>query len=159
MLAEAGFYKNESGQLIHGDSGKIFKFTIITNKGNKDREKAAEIIQQNLTSLAWTFQYSSEWSSFISIVNDRKDPKPYDAVILGWSLGLDPDGYAIWHSSQYPNGFNFVAYENNEVDRLLQQARVEMNRDVRISMYQDIYNHIAHDVLCVFVLSRIFGWF
>ena len=126
LLAEAGFYKNESGQLIHGDSGKIFKFTIITNKGNKDREKAAEIIQQNLTSLGMDVSIQlMEWSSFISIVNDRKDPKPYDAVILGWSLGLDPDGYAIWHSSQYPNGFNFVAYENNEVDRLLQQARLK----------------------------------
>ena len=120
LLAEAGFYKNESGQLIHGESGEIFKFTIITNKGNKDREKAAEIIQQNLTSLGMDVSIQlMEWSSFISIVNDRKDPKPYDAVILGWSLGLDPDGYAIWHSSQYPNGFNFVAYENNEVDRLL----------------------------------------
>ena len=56
-----------------------------------------------------------EWSSFIKIVNANQSPKEYDAVILGWSLGLDPDGYSIWHSTQYPQGFNFIGY-NNPID-------------------------------------------
>ena len=38
-----------------------------------------------------------EWSTFI---NEFIDKKRFEAVILGWSIGLDPDQYDIWHSSR-----------------------------------------------------------
>ena len=95
----------------------LFSFKIITNKGNKDRETAAGLIQANLKDIGIDVSIQlMEWSSFIAIVNSNKDPKAYDAVILGWSLGLDPDSFNIWHSSQYPTGFNFIAYNNKLVD-------------------------------------------
>tara|TARA_B100001121_G_C18699717_1_gene626850 strand:- start:11170 stop:11595 length:426 start_codon:yes stop_codon:yes gene_type:complete len=92
-----------------------------------------------------------EWSSFIKIVNANQSPKNYDAVILGWSLGLDPDGFSIWHSSQYPNGFNFIGYKNENVDRLLERGRTTVNPDKRKKIYQKIYQDIAMDVPYLFL--------
>ena len=95
-----------------------------------------------------------EWSSFIKIVNANQSPKEFDAVILGWSLGLDPDGYSIWHSSQYPKGFNFIGYKNNRVDELLTQGRTTINQSRRKAIYQTIYQEIANDVpLFIFIFS------
>ena len=43
------------------------------------------------------------------------DKKDFEAVIIGWETGLDPDGYSIWHSGER---FNFVSYANPDVDRV-----------------------------------------
>ena len=52
------------------------------------------------------------------------DKRSFDAVILGWSLARDPDQYAIWHSEETKEGkYNFVSYNNPEVDSLLIQGR------------------------------------
>ena len=92
-----------------------------------------------------------EWSSFIKIVNEPIDPKKYDAVILGWSLGLDPDGYAIWHSSQYPKGFNFIGYQNKSVDQLIQKGRTAITPGHWKKIYSKMYQYISQDVPYVFL--------
>ncbi len=45
-------------------------------------------------------------------------------MILGWSLDPDPDQYDIWHSSKTGSKeFNFISYNNPEVDQLLVKGR------------------------------------
>jgi len=83
-----------------------------------------------------------EWSVFI---RDRINARNFDATVLGWSLGLDPDVYEIWHSSQSEKGFNFVGYKNPEVDRLLDLGRSEYDRDTRKRIYNRIQELIYKD--------------
>ncbi|MEK9657853.1 MAG: peptide-binding protein [bacterium] len=150
LLKAAGFRKNKQG--ILQKNGQPFEFTLITNKGNKDREKVAQLIQQFLKSVDIKVEIRlMEWSSFIKIVNAAKDPKDFDAVILGWSLGLDPDGHSLWHSSQYPKGFNFVAYNNAKVDKALQKGRLTMNTQHRKTIYKQVYHEIAKDLPYIFL--------
>jgi peptide/nickel transport system substrate-binding protein len=151
LLKEAGFTLNPKTNILE-KNGTPFSFKIMTNKGNKNREKTAQIIQQMLANIGIDVKIQLlEWSSFIKIVNASQSPKNYDAVILGWSLGLDPDGYSIWHSSQYPNGFNFIGYKNENVDRLLELGRTTINQDKRMEIYQEIYQDIAMDVPYLFL--------
>ncbi|MEK9726894.1 MAG: peptide-binding protein [Candidatus Margulisiibacteriota bacterium] len=151
LLTDSGFIFNEETLLFEKD-GEPFTFKIITNKGNKSREKSAQLIQQMLSDIGIKVQIQLlEWSSFIKIVNANESPKGYDAVILGWSLGLDPDSYSIWHSSQYPQGFNFIGYKNKQVDGLLEQGRSTLNQDKRAGIYQSIYSEIAKDVPYIFL--------
>jgi len=151
LLAEAGFILNPKTELLE-KNGAPFKFTLITNKGNKDREKTAQIIQRFLKNIGIEMSIQlMEWSAFIKIVNEPISPKKFDAVILGWSLGLDPDGYAIWHSSQYPRGFNFIGYQNAKVDSLLDQGRRATQKAERKSIYARVYSQIAQDVPYLFL--------
>ena len=66
-------------------------------------------------------------------------------------IGLDPDSYSIWHSSQYPRGFNFVGYTNPKVDKLLEKGRTTLNKSKRKKIYQTIYQDIANDVPYLFL--------
>ena len=126
--------------------GKKFEFTVITNKGNKEREQAAAVLQQMFKNVGVKMNIQvMEWSAELKILNARKDPKDFDAVVIGWGLGIDPDDYSIWHSSQYPGGFNFIKYQNKYVDRLIEQGRTQMEKEKRKTIYGSMYEIIAEE--------------
>ncbi len=149
LLKQAGFHQNKSG--FYEKNGHVFELTLLTNKGNKTREKTTELIQQYLQKIGIkTSIQIMEWSALIKRLNEAS-PKSFDAVVLGWAIGIEPDAYAIWHSSQYPQGFNFIGYNNPAVDRLLVQGRETMDREARKSIYATLYATIARDVPAVFL--------
>ncbi len=151
ILEQEGFVFNSKTKQLTKD-GKLVSFKIITNKGNKDRELAATLIQKNLKEIGIEVAIQlMEWSSFIAIVNENTDPKKFDAVILGWSLGLDPDSYSLWHSREYPKGFNFIGYKNKDVDDYLVIGRRELDRKERKIIYEEMYEQIAKDVPYIFL--------
>jgi peptide/nickel transport system substrate-binding protein len=62
--------------------------------------------------------------------------------------GLDPDNlYVWWHSEGAepgtPNLINFMNFEDEEVDRLLDEGRVTADEDEREQIYQDLNRHLA----------------
>ena len=78
-------------------------------------------------------------------------------MILGWGLGLDPDQYSIWHSSQQaPGQFNFLGYNNATVDKLLEQGRTELNPDKRQAIYHAFAEQLLADSPIVY-LSAGYG--
>ena len=150
LEAEGYTFDQETKTLKKGNTPITFK--IITNKGNKDRELAATLIQKNMKEIGINVSIQlMEWSSFIDIVNENADPKKFDAVILGWSLGIDPDSYSIWHSRNYPKGFNFIGYKNKDVDDYLMMGRAELDREQRKIIYEEMYKLIAQDVPYIFL--------
>ncbi|MFH1826715.1 MAG: peptide-binding protein [bacterium] len=139
-------------QLLKETGAEDLEFTILVNQGNKEREKAAVILQQQYKKVGVNVKIRVlEWSALLKIINVPKDPKEFDAVIIGWSLGLDPDAYSIWHSSQYPQGFNFIKYVNPKADKLLEQGRTTMNKDKRKEIYAELWQEIAADQPYVFL--------
>lgn len=127
-----------------------FKFSLITNQGNKSRQLVAQIIQKQLKEIGIKVDIQIiEWSVFI---NNYINTRNFDAVILGWSLGRDPDQYIIWHSAQTKLGqYNFVGYKNQEVDRLLELGRTEFDFNKRKQIYQKIHKIIHNDVPYIFL--------
>jgi len=146
-------YNPERAKKLLKEAGvNSLEFTILVNQGNKEREKAAVILQQQYKKVGVNVKVRvMEWSALLKIVNAPKDPKEFEAVIMGWSLGLDPDAYSIWHSSQYPAGFNFVKYSNKKVDRLLDQGRLTTDKNERKKIYAKIWQEIAADQPYIFL--------
>ncbi len=143
LLAEAG-WKDSDGDGILDKDGKPFEFEIITNQGNALRKKTAEILQQRLKKVGISVKVRVlEWSSFINnFINKRK----FDAVILGWALGIDPDQYNIWHSSKTgEHEFNFISYKNLEVDELLDKARKTFDIALRTKYYYRLQDILAEE--------------
>ncbi len=143
LLAEAG-WADTDGDGIVDRGGKPFGFTLVTNQGNAPRKKTAEIVQRRLKEIGMKVEIRIvEWSSFIKNFIDARD---FDAIILGWSLGLDPDGYDIWHSSKTgPKEFNFVGYANKEVDALLEKGRRAFDKAERAKVYGRIQEILADE--------------
>ncbi len=143
LLAEAGWIGSGKENLLKKD-GKPFEFTILTNQGNELRAKCAEIIQRRLGEIGIKVKIRTvEWAAFI---NDFIDKKNFEAVILGWTLGQDPDIYDIWHSSKVgPKELNFISYQNKEVDGLLEKGRYTFDPQIRKACYGRIQEILAED--------------
>jgi peptide/nickel transport system substrate-binding protein len=139
-------------ELLKEAGVKNLEFSILINQGNKEREKAAIILQQQYSKIGVKVKVRvMEWSALLKIVNLTKDPKDFEAVLMGWSLGLDPDAYSIWNSKEYPKGLNFIGYNNNRVDSLLEKGRSTTSKLERKQLYAELWKIIADDQPYVFL--------
>jgi peptide/nickel transport system substrate-binding protein len=149
LLKEAGWVDTD-GDGILDKNGTPFKFKLITNQGNKEREDIAIIVQRKWKELGIGVEVQViAWAAFL---NEFVDKKKFQAVVLGWSMALDPDSYVVWHSaSSKEGGLNFVSYKNEEVDRLIEDGRRTFNNEKRIEIYNRIHEIIADDAPYTFL--------
>jgi peptide/nickel transport system substrate-binding protein len=149
LLKEAGWEDTDGDGILDKD-GRPFKFTILTNMANTLRMNTATIIQWRLAKIGIKVEIRAlEWSTF---VNQFIDKRRFEAVILGWSIGLDPDQYDIWHSSKTKEKeFNFVSYHNPEVDELLESGRRTFNIEERKKAYFRMQEILADELPYVFL--------
>ena len=143
LLAEAG-WRERNGNGILVKEGKPFQFTILTNQGNDQRLKTAQIVQRRLKKIGIDVKIRVvEWASFLSQFIDKGN---FESVILGWTIGQDPDLFDIWHSSKTnPKELNFIGYKNPEVDRLLEEGRSTFDMEKRRRCYYRFQEILAED--------------
>ncbi|HET7318342.1 MAG TPA: peptide-binding protein [Nitrospirota bacterium] len=141
MLEEAGWKEKSGG--IREKNGRPFRFTIMTNQGNNERIRTAQIIQQNLKAVGIKVDIRvMEWQAFL----EQIDKRSFDVIILGWSMSRDPDLYDIWHSSKTRKGeYNFIGYSNPTVDRLLVAGRRTFDIEKRKKIYYRIHAILAEE--------------
>lgn len=152
LLAEAGWRERNAEGLLVKD-GQPFTFTLMTNQGNDERRKIAELVQAAWRDLGIGAEIRiMEWAAFIKeYVKKRR----FDAVVLGWALGLDPDQFNIWHSSKTgPEDLNFISYANPEVDELLERGRTTCDPERRAAYYRRIHAILAEEQPLLFLYSR-----
>lgn len=139
LLEQAGWRRNKNGRLEK--DGKIFQFTLITNSGNDIRKAILAIAQDSWKQIGVEVNTDIlEWSVFIQ---ERVDKADFDALILGWVMGIEPDLFQIWHSSQtHPYQLNFVGFKNNEADELILKIRQEYNHEKQVE-----YCHRLHEII------------
>ncbi len=142
LLKEAGWERDSDGVLKK--DGEPFSFTLITNQGNDQRLKAAQIISERLKAIGIHMEIKVlEWQAFL---HEFVNKKRFEAIILGWGLSRDPDLYDIWHSSKTKEGeFNFISYSNEEVDRLLLEGRRTFDLKERTRIYHRVHELMAED--------------
>ena len=152
LLENLGWRENEEGWLEK--DGKVFEFNLITNSGNPIRKNILTIAQN-----AWkkigvkcNTQYF-EWAVFLK---DFVNTADFDAVVLGWSMGIDPDLFQIWHSSQAgPQQLNFVGYKNPKADELIVRIRQEYDRDRQRELAHQLHQLIHEDQPYTFLYAPL----
>lgn len=149
LLSELGWHDTDGDGYLE-KNGRTLEFTILTNQGNKLRSLSAEIIQSHLKRVGMKVNVRIvEWSTFIHRFIDKKD---FDAVILGWNLSRDPDQYSIWNSKQTGEGqYNFISYNNPEIDNLLLRGRRTFDFEKRRAVYHRMHAVFAEDLPYIFL--------
>jgi len=139
LLSEAGY-----------PNGFKVKMMSPTGRYLFDRQ-VAEAIQSYLAKVGVTVElFTPDWPTFVSeLMSKNATSTSWDIVLIGWAGNYpDADGalYATLHSSQWPPGkFNWAFYKNAEVDRLLDQGRIEPNPEQRAKIYAEAIKIIWED--------------
>lgn len=143
LLADVGWSKRKSDGLLVKD-GKPFRFTILTNQGNEQRIKTAQIVQYRLKKIGIEVNIRVlEWASLLTNYIDTRN---FDVVLMGWNISQDPDQYDIWHSSKTgAKELNFIGYKNPEVDRLLEEGRGVFDQEKRRRCYFRLQEILADE--------------
>src|SRR5207253_1321951 len=94
--AEAGWtHRNEDGLLVR--DGKPFTFELLTNQGNDERKKVAEIVQAQLRELGVGVEIRTlEWAA---LLKEHIKKRSFEAIVLGWGIGIDPAPNGIRYRS------------------------------------------------------------
>ncbi len=139
LLQEAGY-----------DDAHPLEFTISTNANNTTRLYAAQIIQHQLARVGVKVKIRAmEWQAFLNTV---VTPRRFDAILLGWSLGLIPDAYALWHSdSDRLGGFNLVGFRNPRVDGMIERAEKMTDLAKVGAIYREMFDLIAAERPYIFL--------
>jgi peptide/nickel transport system substrate-binding protein len=152
LLAAAGWRtKNADGILVK--DGHPFEFVLRTNQGNDERRKVAEIVQASLKDLGVKVDIQViEWASFLKeYIKKRR----FEAIILGWGIGQDPDQFEVWHSSKTgPDDLNRIGYANPEADEMLEKGRASCVEAERKKYYDRFQEILAEDQPIVFLYFR-----
>jgi len=127
LIQSAGYTKGADG--FYAKDGRPLGFTILSNSANKTRETFMQNAVEQYRALG--VRVTPKLEAYEAVVDKLATASPeIEAWIVGWSLNLEPDPYAIWHSSQIPDpvkkttGFNFGGYTAPGLDKLIEDARI-----------------------------------
>lgn len=152
ILAELGWRRNAEGWLEK--DGKIFEFNLITNNGNAVRKEILAIAQNSWRRIGINCNTQLfEWAVFLEDFVNKLD---FDALVLGWSMGIDPDLYQIWSSRESGSyQLNFVGYDNPRADALIERIRREYDFRSQVELAHELHAVIAADQPYTFLFDRL----
>jgi peptide/nickel transport system substrate-binding protein len=110
----------------------------------------AEILQTQWAQVGITLEIQVVSAMDLSalVLSDRN----YELFLTGELLGIDPDPYPFWHSSQAEEpGLNLSCYTNRKADELLEEARTNTDPDQRSEKYIEFQDYLAEDIPAIFL--------
>lgn len=172
-LTDAGWQKNAEGFLekttqekkttkvkgktvttLGKKTASILEFSISTSDA-PELVKAATLIEQDLAVVG--IKVNIQTFEVGPLNQDVIRPRKYDALLFGEIINNESDLFAFWHSSQRKDpGLNVAMYTNANVDKILEDAFVTINKDAREKKYIQFESEVKKDMPAVFLYSPNF---
>jgi peptide/nickel transport system substrate-binding protein len=148
LLDEAGWKVGSDG--VRQKDGVRLAFTMSTTAGNKAREQAEQLVQQNFKKINVEMTIKNMPASVVW--GDYTVKSEYDTLMVGWDALLypDPDYGDRIKSDSIPakggSGSNYVQYENPEIDELCAKGVTTVNQAERKKIYDRIQEILLDDM-------------
>ena len=148
LLDAAGWIDHDADG-IRDKGGVALKFSISTSD-EPQRVAAAQRIAEDLGTVGMKIDVVTV--PFAELVDRVARQREFDALLVGITVGNDPDPYPFFHSSQVNDpGDDFSGYSTLAMDRLLEQARKTVDQTKRRDLFAQVWTAIATDVPVVFL--------
>ncbi len=150
-ILEEADWKDEDGDGIREKGEEKLEIELITTE-LKELQQVANLLQEQWSKIG--AQINVKILNIGEIQQEHVRPREYQALLFGEVLGLDPDPYSFWHSSQKRDpGLNLALYDNSKVDTLLRNARQDLDPESRAEKYKEFQQIVVEDVPVVFLYS------
>lgn len=159
LLTKAGWKdENKDGILEKKINGVVTPFSFTLLFPNKDIEKYMTIYKEDLKNAGVDMTVKLiDWPNFSKLLEEQK----FEAMILSWGGGSPEDDLKqIWHSeSARLGGSNFVGYSNKNVDKWIDQARQELDREKRKVLWRKVSKQIIDDAPYAFMMDTKYTYY
>ena len=81
----------------------------------------------------------------------------FETLLIIQELGIDPDQYSLWHSSQ-KNNANISSLSSDKIDKVLEDGRREFDRGKRKSFYKTFNRILIDETPAVFLYYPKYFW-
>jgi len=157
LLQQDGF--RLEGALLHDREGHAVEFSIITNAGNKSRERMATMIQQDLGRIGISVHLVT--LDFASLIERITESFSYEAALLGTAnTELDPNGQMnLWLSSAENHQWNprqklpETAWEA-EIDRLMKEQASSLEPAKRKACFDRVQEIVAEQQPFIYLVNK-----
>ena len=150
LLQEAGYADRNDDGVLENAAGAPFTFELMYFQDSDDLKRTTLFLKDLYARAGILLKPKpSEWPVLIGAI-DKRD---YDAVMIGWSGGIEEDIYQIFHSSQMAAGAdNFVNYKNTKLDKLIEQARATVDEKKRMPLWHQCERILHEDQPYTFLM-------
>jgi peptide/nickel transport system substrate-binding protein len=151
LLDEAG-WRDSNGNGIRDRAGREFEFDLLVPEASEVGRQINEMLSSELSRVGVSARVRTmEWAAFV----ERVDAGDFASASLAWAaVDPNPDPYFYWHSSQCaPNGLNNGCYRNPEADRLMEEARQEMDPGRRVALFHRLHRILRDDAPAIFIVN------
>jgi peptide/nickel transport system substrate-binding protein len=156
LFAEAGWEKNDEGKLMK--DGEQFVVEWTTYSEAEWPLNLIAVAENNWGELG--IEVNANVMEFNAVVTQVFDEQDFDVWNMAWSLAIDPDPYAIFHSDNTNLGaFNAGGFENERADELIEAGRSTYDQEERAEIYAE-WAQLANEELPYMFVSigtRIWG--
>lgn len=149
LLDQAGWKVGKDG--IREKNGKKFVVTLMTNKGNLLREKAAVVLQGQLKLIGIKVETRVvDWNTFIT---KYLRPRKFDIYYGGLSMSdWVNDATSVFHSDPDVGGMNYGSYKNATLDKLMLDAQKEFDPAKNKAMHYKIQEILNEELPCIYTV-------
>jgi peptide/nickel transport system substrate-binding protein len=124
---------------------------LLENNGGEGSEEFKLNLSTTASLLGVAEEIARDWNeigvdSEVQVVSAI--PEEFEVLLVIQKIPLDPDQYAIWHSTQ---ASNVIGYQNPRIDRLLELGRKELDKEERKEIYLDFQRYLLEDCPAVFL--------
>ncbi len=150
LLDSAGWTLGDDGVRTNAD-GLRLEFEFMYNTGSAATEQVVAYIQDQWSQIGAAMTPNGVNFSTV-LVPTITETYDYDIAYLGFNWDYSGDQSAMFGTTSYGGGFNFMRYSNPEFDELAAQANVEQDSEARRQLLVEASN-IVNDDLPVGVIS------
>lgn len=161
-------YKTRAISPINPES---FYFNPQVKSYNFDQEKAKQLLDEVKSGISDDFtiklistpnlidvadNISKMWQDIgiqTDVLTSSVIPSDYQAFITIFDIPKDPDQYSLWHSTQTQT--NITKYKNVRIDKLLEDGRIELNKEERKKIYLDFQRYLIEDTPAIFLFHPV----
>jgi peptide/nickel transport system substrate-binding protein len=146
LLRSAGYTIPASGSAVRtNEEGQSLSFDLVYPDGEESQELAQAIAsdweQIGVNANLLAVSYDDLLSSYL-------EPRAYHAALVDINLtqSPDPDPYPFWDQAQITGGQNYSQWNDRQASEYLEEARVELDMDERIRLYNNFQVRFASEL-------------
>ncbi len=157
LLAADGFHSD--GRTLRDRDGHTVEFSVVTNAGNRSRERIAAMVQQDL--LALGIRLNIVTLDFPSLMERIGKTFQYESCLLGLvNVDLDPNAQLnVWLSASSNHQWNpgqkspETAWEA-EIDRLMRAQATMVNAHRRKALFDQVQRIVSEQVPFLYLVNK-----